>query len=182
MTGRLWAALVISLLVLGCAGKDAKKPVTFADPKLEAEARSALGNPDGPLTAARLASVKQLLAVRKGIVNLAGIESMKGLRRLDLSQNQISELAPLAGLSNLMDLNLAFNRISDLKPLTDLYNVVNLDLQGNKIVDIAPLVRLRDLGGLVPTSHVLLHNNPLGKKAKDVDIPFLKSEYVNVNY
>ena len=73
---------------------------------------------------------------------------MTNLRRLDLTNNQISDLTPLAELRNLRFLLINNNQVSDLTPLAELTNLISLDLDINQISDLTPLAGLTNLWGL----------------------------------
>ena len=86
-----------------------------------------------------------LIAIRRNIVELKGLEHAKNLGFLDLGGNQISDLRPLAGLTHLEVLRLGGNQIEDISPLSELINLKELHLNGNQIEDISPLSELINL-------------------------------------
>ena len=127
----------------------ANKVVSIPDAKLAAVVRSALGlSPRDDITQADMWRLKELWAIEREIKSLTGIEQAKGLRRLNLDKNQISDLTPLTGLTSLVSLYFYDNKISDLTPLTGLTNLNVLVLSKNSISDLTPLTGLTNLGGL----------------------------------
>ena len=100
-----------------------------------------------------VAGLAGLSANRSAILDLAGIELAKHLRRLDVSGNAISDLAPLAD-SSLNYLFLDGNDIKDLRHLAGL-PLSALTLSDNAIEDVAPLRALETL------SYLSLDNNLL---------------------
>jgi len=77
--------------------------------------------------------------------DIVALQHMTHLRRLNLSDNQISDLTPLANLENLETLWLSVNSISDLTPLSSLTNLTSLYLSVNSISDLTPLAALTNL-------------------------------------
>jgi Leucine-rich repeat (LRR) protein len=74
------------------------------------------------------------------VASLAGIESLSGLTRLDLSHNALTDIAPLARLGKLDKVNLRGNRITDIRPISALPSRCEIDLLQNPIDDITPLL------------------------------------------
>ena len=103
--------------------------INIPDPNLRAVLEEALGkNPGDPITADNLATLIDLSAVERNIVDLTGLEHATNLTNLRLDFNQISDVSPLAGLTNLTDLFLGSNQISDVNPLVGLTNLTDLYL------------------------------------------------------
>lgn len=129
--------------------KDFELKISIYDQKLEAIIRAELKKMSGELTLKDLGSIKELNLSNKGILDLQGIQYLTGLRKLDLSKNNISVLDPLKNLINLEVLYLNNNKIENIKALSYLKNLSELDLTGNKISDVSPLgelVKLKQLG------------------------------------
>uniref|UniRef100_A0A0N5A7Q8 LRRcap domain-containing protein n=1 Tax=Syphacia muris TaxID=451379 RepID=A0A0N5A7Q8_9BILA len=76
--------------------------------------------------------LKTLSVINAGLTSLEGLPKLPSLKRLDLSDNKISDgLESITGCPALTHLNLAGNSISSidaLNPLTKLENLVSLDL------------------------------------------------------
>ena len=75
----------------------------------------------------------------------APLTQMKGLTRLKLFGNVISDLGPLAQLRRLTSLNLLGNQIEDIGPLMAMTRLQFLELSGNSISDLNPLAALGEL-------------------------------------
>ena len=127
----------------------------FADLALERAVREALSQPRGPLSADRLGEIETLSVAQRNIVDLAGIERLTGLRRMDLGANRISDVTPLSVLSDVQQLDLSDNDIRDIGPLSQLQGLNALSLSDNEIVDIEALRPLRQL------THLNLQNNAI---------------------
>ena len=146
----------------GAAGLSA-----IADPRLRAAIQAALGKAPGEaVSEEELAALEALDARHRGIRDLAGLETVAGLRELDLGFNPLADLGPLAALPALASLNLdgaapdlialappaglrrlslRRNTIDDLHPLAGLEALRELDLGANRIGNLQPLA---SLGGL----------------------------------
>ena len=116
--------------------------VTFADPNLEAEIRSAISKESGPIYTSDLEGLTHLNASNRNIVDLTGLEHCTSLTHLYLRNNEISDISPLSGLTSLWELRLNNNQISDISPLSGLTNPWLLRLDNNQISDISPLSSL----------------------------------------
>ena len=84
-----------------------------------------------------------------GDAGLSALAGMTGLRRLDLSDNALTDVSVLAGLPMLESLDLSGNTVSDLAPLAPLTELRRLDLAGNRIEELWPLGGLSKLEVLV---------------------------------
>jgi len=93
----------------------------------------------------------------KDIIDIEGLDSLKNLKRLDLSYNQISEIKGLENLESLEFLGLHTNRISEIKSLEGLKNLRTLFLQDNQITEIKGLDNLLNLRNLA------LQNNQISE-------------------
>lgn len=82
------------------------------------------------------------------IENLKGIEYLRNLKILDLSDNKIKDITPLSKLKDLIQLDLSNNRITDISKLGTLTGLTSLSLGGNYISDITILSKLINLEGL----------------------------------
>ena len=135
---------------LSDAATDSPAPAigSFADANLELAVRRTLNKPEGPLTAADLASLTKLDVEWQdvsGIESLAGLEHATALDTLNLWGNQIVDLSPLAGLTQLTHLNLGHNQVADVGALAGLTNLQWLSLWGNAVADVSPLAGLTKL-------------------------------------
>ncbi len=80
-----------------------------------------------------------------GITSLFGIEHLKHVVVLDLSNNEISDITDLWNLTRIEELYLANNEIGYIDVLSNLSNLRVIDLSGNQIDDISPLYDLKHL-------------------------------------
>jgi Leucine-rich repeat (LRR) protein len=169
--------LPASVAVLGAllAAAAAVQKVEFADPGLEAAVREKLGNPRRPLARTELLRISRLDASKKHIVRLDGIEHLRQLVVLNLSDNRIEDATPLQTLRKLRELDLRKNGIRSLAairfdalaglPLRSLY------LGHNQITDqrggpdghpaLAPLRRLDSLEDLELAGNRIADVTPL---------------------
>ena len=136
----------------------------FTDANLESAVRTALSLPQGPLTAADLASLTSLSAGGINIVRLDGLEYATALHTLHLHDNAIRDVSPLASLTNLQRLWLYNNQIADVRPLASLTNLGRLWMEDNNVEDLSPLVGL-------PLTWLQVENNPLSSASINTHIP-----------
>ena len=99
-----------------------------------------------------------LRLVGQNISDISGVQQLPGLRRADLSVNNISNIYPLIFADcrdNITSLNLSSNRISDLTPLSMLSAIEYLDLSYNQITSLQALQTLTTLRSLRITGNPL---------------------------
>lgn len=82
------------------------------------------------------------------ITSVAALARLTALQHLLLTANEITEVRSLADLTALQWLLLGDNRIADVTPLADLTNLELLSLNANQIVDLTPLANLTSLRSL----------------------------------
>ena len=136
--------------------------IAFEDADLEAAVRSAIAKPEAALFPADVASLRELVASGLGISDLAGIEHLSSLQRLDLRSNELVDLAALGALVQLRELHLGNNQISDLAPLARLVELDAVGLEDNRIEELAALV---ENSGLRRGDTIDLRGNPLTENA-----------------
>ena len=120
--------------------------VHIPDSNLHAAIAEALGkSPNAPITVAEMEGLAKLVARKRGIQDLTGLQFAINLNELFLEENQISDLSPIAGLIKLRDLRLARNSVSNISPLKGLKNLKVLGCSHNPISDISPLAGLTEL-------------------------------------
>lgn len=150
--------------------------IEIADPALlEAVRAQALGEEvamtEAPLTFAALASLTGLDASGLGVQRLDGLECAKGLERVRLADNAVTDLRPLAALPRLRALDVSGNVGADLRGLAGLPglaqltargigldavggiaanhpNLTRLDVAGNSLTSLAGIEPLASLGSL----------------------------------
>ena len=128
-------------------GVDIPEAVAFTDDELEAAVKKALKIADAdPVLPSDIAKLTRLIATRKQITSLTGLEDATALERLDVGQNAITDLTPLSGLtSSLENLDVADNQITDVSALSGLSRLERLDLRDNSVTDVEPLMDLTNL-------------------------------------
>jgi hypothetical protein len=172
---------LLALLVLLIVAQKVNAPVVFLDPNLEQAIREKVGKPVQPIYRTDLMSVIELDAAGRDIQRLEGIEALRRLAVLNLSDNIVVDLEPLARLRMLKVLHLANNQIGDLSAVhfDDIKHLRlrELDLEGNQIANIKPIrdltslehLNLRDnavtdlepLAGLTGLVYLNIHSNPV---------------------
>jgi len=80
--------------------------------------------------------------------DIADLQLMTNLTRLNLYSNLISDLTPLSGLTNLEVLILDRNQVSDIAPLSGLTNLKELDLANTLVTEVSELSNLTNLSTL----------------------------------
>lgn len=95
------------------------------------------------------------------LTSLAGLEPLKGLTSLNVSQNQVTSLTPITGLTGLTSLVAFNNQVADLSPLAGLASLTELNLHTNGLVDISGLAPLTSLTKLNLVRNQLTDVSPL---------------------
>ncbi|MDA1746297.1 NEAT domain-containing protein [Bacillus cereus group sp. LD121LC] len=90
----------------------------------------------------QLKNVKSLSLSNNGLTNIEYITPMKKLVELDLSKNELENIEPLSRMSTVQSLNLEENYISDITPLSQLTGLYDLKLALNEIRDVRPVQEL----------------------------------------
>lgn len=148
------SAMVLPLaLGLLCLAGPAAAASVFADLNLEEAVRRAAAKPEGELTAADLAGVRELVIPGGSVLSLGGIDKLVNLARLDLAKNPVRDIGPLAGLTKLADLDLSDTFVTDFKPLASLRSLKKLRLENLGLSDIS------FLSGLTNLEHLSLGRN-----------------------
>ena len=105
-----------------------------------------------PLSSLR--GLRRLRLAENRITDVSSLSGLTNLVRLDLPRNEIVDVLPLAGLTGLRELYLHANRITDVSSLTGLINLEWLDLRVNQITDVS------SLDGLAARTHISWVKNP----------------------
>ncbi|MGH1057714.1 NEAT domain-containing protein [Bacillus paranthracis] len=90
----------------------------------------------------QLKNVKSLSLSNNGLTNIEHITPMKKLVELDLSKNELENIEPLSRMSTVQSLNLEENYISDITPLSQVIGLYDLKLASNEIRDVRPVQEL----------------------------------------
>jgi Leucine-rich repeat (LRR) protein len=160
--------LMLIVLLCGdglCAYEDSI--VHFEDKKLEQIVSETLGIPI-PLTRNDLNKLLVLENYGGTISSLSGLEYAGNLKKLVISDNEITDLTPLKNMRNLKELGLWGNRISDVNILEGLKNLEVILLNDNIIVDISALTSLKKIKKLT------LQKNPLDELSYKSEIKIIK--------
>ena len=127
--------------------------VHIPDSNLRAAIAEALGkSPNTPITVKEMERLTRLDARGRGIHDLTGLQFATNMRRLVLSENQISDISPIAGLIGLHELFLTIPLVSDISSLKTLKSLARLGLYNTPVSDISPIEDLRSLTHLTLTN------------------------------
>ena len=127
--------------------------VQIPDPNLRVAIAGALGkSPNASITVEEMKGLERLEARNSGINNLTGLQFATNMRRLVLSENQISDISPIAGLIGLHELFLTIPLVSDISSLKTLKSLARLGLYNTPVSDISALEDLRSLTHLTLTN------------------------------
>jgi len=123
----------------GCSGE-----VNFPDPAMEAQIRSRLNQPTGPLLAEDVATITQIQGLGAGITDLTGLECATGLTYVDLRNNTITDVTPLANATLVESLFLdtvsaSAPKITDISALSGMTQLTRLALTGHDVTDLSPI-------------------------------------------
>ena len=140
--------------------------VHIPDPNLEQVIREALALPEAEgITSVEMEQLRELVATKRGVIDLTGLEYATNLRILLVSNTGITDLRPIGNLTNLRtlgiwnippkDLNL------DLQPLAKLVNLEFLSLEGIGLRDISVLSNLTNLRKLHLRRNLILDHSPV---------------------
>ncbi|HFU7082906.1 leucine-rich repeat domain-containing protein [Bacillus thuringiensis] len=121
--------------------KDIKPLFTVKSLKTLTVANNQISN-DNLAGIEQLKNVKNLSLSNNGLTNIEHITSMKKLVELDLAKNELENIEPLSRLSTVQSLNLEENYISDITPLSHLTDLYDLKLGSNEIRDVRPVQEL----------------------------------------
>ena len=117
--------------------------------------------PVSVITAEEIATLTWIVAWKREIRDLTGLEFAINLEFLEIEHNLISNLSPLTGLTKLNHLKITGNLISDLSPLAGLTNLDFLWVAHNQITDLASLAGLVKLATLAMTENQITDLSPL---------------------
>jgi len=141
--------------------------IEFRDAVLEDRVRRSVGKRRGDLRCEDVCAVSPLvrsgLAQPAQLTDLAGLQCLLGLTRLDLTDNQIADIHPLATLARVTSLELGRNQIRDAAPLSGLHALQSLDLRGNRLASLTGLSDLPSLAWLSLDDNQLSELSPAAK-------------------
>jgi Leucine-rich repeat (LRR) protein len=107
-----------------------------------------------------------------GLATTAGLEQLKNLTYLDLSNNTIRNIDALMSMTELQELYMAHNALTDLTSLTSLKKLVKLDVSYNSIKSLLPLYNVTGLQELNISNNLILEITNIDKLSalKKLDI------------
>ena len=107
-----------------------------------------------------------------GLATTAGLEQLKNLTYLDLSNNTIRNIDALMSMTELQELYMAHNALTDLTSLTSLKKLVKLDVSYNSIKSLLPLYNVTGLQELNVSNNLILEITNIDKLSalKKLDI------------
>ncbi len=116
----------------------------------------------------KLTSLKTLTVANNQIsnANLAGIEQLKNIKKLSLSNNGLTNIEHLTPIKKLIELDLGKNELENIEPLSKLSTVQSLNLEENYISDITPLSQLTGLYDLRLGSNEIRDVRPVQELGK----------------
>lgn len=92
-----------------------------------------------------LPALKSLTLSNCGLATSAGLEQLKKLTYLDLSENTIRNIDALMSMTELQELYMSHNALTDLTALTGLKKLTALDVSYNSVQTLVPLYNLTGL-------------------------------------
>ncbi len=133
--------------------------VVFTDPVLEELVRKAMDKPEGDITLAEAAAVKDLNMEMEGAAPLARVADVSDLKQFPnltglnlnwaLSDGDgVFDISPLAGLTKLECLYVCCTNINDISALAGMTNMKDLWIWGNNITDISALAGMTQMESL----------------------------------
>ena len=111
----------------------------FSDPGLQGCVNFAMQQPN-----AELETISVLSCSGWEIESLEGIQTLRALQFVDVSNNRISSLAPLSQLPRLSSVSAMDNRIRDIEPLISLNTLTSAVLTGNPNIACDQLTSLAE--------------------------------------
>ena len=136
--------LVISAGML-LLSNNVQREVSLEEPAVEEAVRLAIDKPAGPIYTHQVLSVIELDLSGRNIQYLDGIEALRNLRVLNLSNNRVRDFTPLGKLRKLQELDLSSNRIHGISSLPSMPGLKRLVLWNNRISDVTSLAKNQQL-------------------------------------
>ncbi|MYB02330.1 leucine-rich repeat domain-containing protein, partial [Candidatus Poribacteria bacterium] len=140
--------------------------VHIPDPSLEQVIREALALPEAEvITSVEMEQLRELVATKRGVRDLTGLEYATDLRILLVSNTTITDLRPIEDLTSLRTLGIwnipAKDLNLDIQPLANLVNLELLSLEGIGVRDISVLSNLTNLRKLHLRRNLILDHSPV---------------------
>ena len=102
-----------------------------------------------------LTTLKHLTLSSCGISTVNPLADLKGLTRLDISNNTVRNLAALAKMPDLEVLNLSHNALTDLSALAGLNKLQTLDVSYNSLSSLTPICDTPSLTSLKASNNTI---------------------------
>lgn len=114
------------------------------------------------------------------IKDISGIETLKNLVSIDLSNNQISNFEPLSHLEKLQTLIVKFNGIGNLNSLKTITGLLQLDASNNRIESLNGIEDMSNLHYLVLSNNNIQNNlAPLNNLKDSLEILALNNNKIS---
>lgn len=124
----------------------------------------------------KFTKLKRLSLSNNNISDISCLSTLNSLEELDLYNNNVEDVSALSDMHSLYKLNLTYNNISDISDISELENMQVLWLSYNNISDISALENMEYL------EEVVLDNNKITNIESLRDKTCLKELYLNDNY
>lgn len=150
--------------------------VLFEEPALETCVKQQLNiDEQTAVTEADMATLDGITCRDLGLTTLEPFVFATNLKRIDVSENNISDLTPLAGITSLTTLSVNQNRVEEISALSGLTALTEVYLNNNRISSIAAFEGLPQIRAL------LLQNNKIADLSPLEGMSTLRILYVNGN-
>ena len=107
--------------------------IVFQDRAIEVETRRILEQPEGGITVESVLGIKRLELDHRYVKTLADLRWFSNLEQIIISGGNLQSLKGIEELDMLTYLNVSDNRITSLEPLRGLTSLNTLDLRGNPL-------------------------------------------------
>lgn len=139
-TFRLWMIFLPIAGLSGCAGYAVSfndnpiynPPTLFSDYQIADRAlQECVQQSIEDQSVTEAAGLTQINCSSAGIASLEGLATFRGLKAINLSDNELQEAGELKSLSRLEIVMLKNNRLESIEPLLGLLRLIELDVRGN---------------------------------------------------
>ncbi len=146
-TPRKHEQVLTPAVATACDGAESTIADCFPDKALAQVIAEQLGTDTAHvITEDELDSITEIKADNKGITALSGVEHLKNLKTVHLSDNQISDLSPLRNCEHLYDVQIYNSSISDVSALANKTELWGIGLGNNFIKDFSTMTNVPKLG------------------------------------
>ncbi|WP_099354700.1 leucine-rich repeat domain-containing protein [Fredinandcohnia onubensis] len=103
-----------------------------------------------PSSLGSLTQLEELVLTSSNLTNqdIANVSTLKNLKRLNLSNNNITDISALSGLTQIEELFLIDNQITNVSPLRNMKQLRHLTVHNNAVSNVSPLSNLPKLKSL----------------------------------